>query len=292
VDTVEAFSARVGTPPPSLAPAEDFVLSEAAKKNHKELRTEISPSAVVLTFFVSCYNEQDYIVNTLNAISAAMERLDTSYEIIVIDDMSKDASAAVVENYIRDHPDLNIMLRKNKRNKGWAQNYLDCSFFAKGGYLRICCGDNSEPAESIYAIVSAIGQADMIIPYYAVHSDRSTLRRILSAIYTALVNFFSGNRLRYYNGLAVLRREDVMRWHSNATGFSFQAGILCRLLSQGRTYVEVPVTAIETRQGASNALTVRNLISVAHLLVELLFRRLLRTDHDGNASVGRREPLK
>jgi glycosyltransferase involved in cell wall biosynthesis len=270
--------------PPPRRPVDNFVLSEAAQRYHN-LRDVISRSAVVLTFFVSCYNEQDYIVNTLNAICAAMERLNISYEIIVIDDMSTDASATLVENYIGDHPDLNIVLRKNKRNRGWAQNYLDCSFFAKGEYLRICCGDNSEPSESIYAIVSAIGRADMVIPYYAVHSDRSTLRRILSVTYTALVNLFSGNKLRYYNGLAVLRREDVMRWHSNATGFSFQAGILCRLLAQGRTYIEVPVTAIEVRGGASNALTLRNLISVVHLLIELLFRRILGTDYDPEVSV-------
>src|SRR5262249_44821192 len=156
------------------------------------------------------------------AATTAMERIDINYEIIVIDDMSKDASVALVENYIRDHPGLSIVLRKNKQSKGWAQNYLDCSFLAKGEYLRICCGDNSEPPESIYAIVTAIGEADMVIPYYAVHSNRNTLRRVLSATYTALVNLFSGNKLRYYNGLAVLRREDVMRFHSNATGFSFQ----------------------------------------------------------------------
>ncbi len=66
-----------------------------------------------------------------------------------------------------------------------------------------------------------------------------------------------------------------MRWHPNTRGFGFQADIICMLLDQGFTYKEVPVETVERRvSGSSNALTFKNMLSVAHTLVDLIFRRL------------------
>lgn len=64
-----------------------------------------------------------------------------------------------------------------------------------------------------------------------------------------------------------------MRWHPNTRGFGFQADIICMLLDQGFSYKEVPVRSIERRPQGSNALTPKNMLSVAHTLVDLIFRR-------------------
>jgi hypothetical protein len=49
-----------------------------------------------------------------------------------------------------------------------------------------------------------------------------------------------------------------------------------RLLDQGRSYVEIPVTAQERQAGTSSALRLRNILSVAHTLLDLLIRRVGR----------------
>src|SRR5262245_24349749 len=71
-----------------------------------------------LTIFVSCYNESEFIVQTLDAIRAALKKVGRiSYELIVIDDVSKDNSAELVTKYIADHPDDRIILRRNGVNR-------------------------------------------------------------------------------------------------------------------------------------------------------------------------------
>jgi hypothetical protein len=65
-----------------------------------------------------------------------------------------------------------------------------------------------------------------------------------------------------------------MRWHTNTRGFGFQAEILCLLIDLGFTHKQIPVHAIEQRQGKSNALKLRNFLSVAHTIVEIANRRL------------------
>src|SRR3977135_4039053 len=111
------------------------------------------------------------------------------------------------------------------------------------------------------------------VPYFGLAEGRSLKRRMISKSYTWLLNLITGNRLQYYNGLAVHLRHNVMRWHPNTHGFGFQADILCLLIDLGFTYEEVEIITIEQRRGGSNALTFRNLLSVAHTLIEIGNRR-------------------
>ncbi|HLN38108.1 MAG TPA: glycosyltransferase [Xanthobacteraceae bacterium] len=227
-----------------------------------------------LSIFVSCYNEAPYVVRTLDTLRSALAELHFSYEIIVIDDCSRDGSADLVADYIRANPTERILLRRNKLNIGFAQNYIDGAFIGRGKYYRIICGDASEPKETMIKVFREIGSADIIIPYYVVNENRSWYRGFLSSAYVSLVNLVSGFRLKYYNGLPVHLRYNVMRWHSNTRGFGFQADILCLLLEQGFSFKEVPVYAIELKGGKSTALTFKNVLSIAHTLFDIGIRRI------------------
>jgi hypothetical protein len=96
----------------------------------------------------------------------------------------------------------------------------------------------------------------------------------VSRSYTALVNLLSGYSIRYYNGLAVHLRYNVMRWHSNSHGFGFQADLITRLLDLKATYIEIPVYPNERAAGATKAFKFRNMCSVGHTLLEIWLRRL------------------
>jgi len=262
-------------------PPETAVIMTPAAMLLHDAQSILAPGRMApldLTIFVSCYNEAPYIVDTIDTVRAALAELDRlSFEIIVIDDCSSDGSPAIVADYIRAHPDDRILLRRNQVNRGLAQNYLDAAFIGKGKYYRLTCGDNAEPKDTMVAVLGAIGQADLVIPYYANSEGRSFSRLFLSQAYTSLVNFISGFRLKYYNGLAVHLRHNVMRWHSNTRGFGFQAHIICLLLDQGFSYLEIPVRTVERRRAEkSHALTPRNIVSVAHTLIDLVLRRVSR----------------
>jgi len=266
----------------AFPPARDaFYLTQAAAAVHDRaalLDCDLG-DRLDLTFYVSCYNERDYIVDTLKTIRSAMEVFPLTYEMVVIDDASKDDSAALVERYIDENPNDRIVFRKNAMNKGWAQNYIDAAFIGKGKYYRAMCGDNALTVEAIREVLRPMGQADIIIPYYVHAEGKDLFRRVVSRTYTALVNLISGNRLRYYNGCAIHRRFNVMRWHTATRGFGFQADILCLLLAQGASYIEVPTTTVETRENPSNALTWKNLLSVIHTLTDILLRRISNRIH-------------
>lgn len=260
----------------TAAPVGEMIMTQAAAALHLPVGGVVPDASLDLTIFVSCYNEEAYIVRTLETVRAALAEVGClNYEIIVIDDCSRDRSAELVEGYIRAHPEDRVLLRRNRSNRGLAQNYLDGAFIGKGRYYRLICGDDAEPKDTMVTVFGAIGETDIVVPYYVSSEGRSAYRMLLSNTYTILVNTISGHRLHYYNGLAVHLRYSVMRWHPNTRGFGFQSDIICMLLDQGFTYKEVPVRTVERKgSGSSRALTFKNLLSVAHTLVDLLFRRL------------------
>lgn len=231
---------------------------------------------VDITFYVACYNEENNIVATLDTLTAALAESDRTWEIIVIDDGSTDRSVEIIQQYIRAHAGLPIYCKVNEVNRGLAPTYVDAAFLGRGKYYRLICGDNAEPKETFVTLLKHLGEADMIIPYQVECKGKSFGRRLLSKTFTWLVNIISGNRIRYYNGLAVHLRYNVMRYHTDNRGFGFQADLITRLLDEGFSSVEVPVTAQERTSGSSKALTRKNFISVTNTLLGMFLRRLGR----------------
>lgn len=227
-----------------------------------------------ISIFVPCYNEEGNILDTFETIISALKETNLTWEIIVIDDASTDNSVEIIRRYKKEHPEYSINLKIRDVNTGLAQNYIDGAFLARGKYYKLVSGDNAEPKETLGAIFRQVGKTDMVIPYHVKIQGRGFFRHLLSKTYTFLVNAISGHHLKYYNGGAVHCTYNVMRWHTDYHGFSFQADIISRLLDQGMSYIEVPVTSQERQSGTSKAIRLKNFLSVGHFFLDLIIRRI------------------
>ncbi len=232
-------------------------------------------SPLDLTIVIPCLNEEANIAATLDAVAAAMASLTFTYEVLIIDDGSTDNTVRVVTSYSDEHPDLPIRIHRNARNCGLTRSYVDGAFLGRGKYYRLVCGDNVEPAETLTAVFTQLGKAEMIIPYHPVVPGKTPFRRWLSKTYTGIVNLLSGYHVQYYNGLAIHLRYNVMRWGPYSFGFGFQAELITRLLDEGAAYLEIPVLATHQEKGGRNsALNIKNFLSVTHTLLEVFIRRI------------------
>ena len=235
-----------------------------------------------ITVLVTCYNEEKYIVDTLDNVMGALRESGLSHEVIVIDDVSIDNSVQRVEKYIQNHPEHPITLYVNKKNRGLGYNYIEGAFLGRGKYYRLCCGDNIESKELLVYLLKYIGMADIIIPYHPKENElpeKTFFRRLLSKTFVFLVNFLSGYNIIYYNGLPIHLRYDVMRWGPSSYGFGFQADLITHMLDQGASYVQVPAYGVRHRKkdsSTANVLTIRNWLSVGHTLLEIFARRVRR----------------
>ena len=233
---------------------------------------EVSQDAIEVSFLVPCLNEEEHVLGTIETITKTMERVGCSYEILVFDDGSQDNTSDVVAGYQAENPQAPVQLVRNKINRGLAYNFVQAAFQGRGRYYRAVPGDNVEPVESLEQIIRARGMADIIVPYFVEIRNRRFSRKVISKLYTWLVNLASGYRLSYYNGNPLYLRAHVLRFHVECTGFGYQAEFLTRLISQGATFKEIRLVSYD-REGSA-AINIKNLLSVGHSLLTIALRRL------------------
>jgi glycosyltransferase involved in cell wall biosynthesis len=247
-------------------------LMELTREGTKLVADGVEPNVLDVSFFVPCYNEEQNVVGVIDKLVAVTTKLQLSYEILVFDDCSSDSTVEVVNSYRRAHPEIPLRLFANRINRGVARNFIEGAFRGSGTYYRLVCGDDVEPVETLQKVLVNIGKADIIIPYHTRVIGRPLHRRLISRLYTILVNIASGRRLHYYNGLPLYRRRDVQRFHVEATGLGYQAEFLLRLLQEGRSYLEIPLIASD-REG-SGSLNMRNFVSVGYSIFKIAVHRL------------------
>lgn len=100
-----------------------------------------------LSVIIPAYNEERRIEKTLLYLSEYLEKQDYSYEIIVINDGSKDKTSEVVlglQNKIK-----NLKLIDNKKNSGKGAVVREAMLKAEGDYRLFTDADNSTPIEEI-----------------------------------------------------------------------------------------------------------------------------------------------
>ena len=120
-----------------------------------------------LSILVPCKNEQDHVIDTLKTIVSVLSEMTWSYEIIVVDDGSTDATSARVKSYLQENPILPITLKQNARNLGLSRTFVDGAFVARGNHFRLVCGDNVESRDTLMSVIGCLGKADLIVPYHS-----------------------------------------------------------------------------------------------------------------------------
>jgi dolichol-phosphate mannosyltransferase len=221
-----------------------------------------------LSIIIPAYCESENILATLENVTTALEPLTIINEIIVIDDGSTDATAALVEGACSRFP--NVKLLRNGKNMGFGWTYRRGVEAASLGHIVMVHGDNAWGADTLRELFNHVGEADIIIGYTRdMWRSRSLGRTAISKMFTLFVNLITFHRLKYYNGLQIHRAEVLKSLQIQSTGYGFQAEVLVKGLSLTRTFLEVPMDLIERKKGESKAFHIRNVLDVLRTLASL-----------------------
>lgn len=87
---------------------------------------------VILSVIMPLFNVEKTLNIALDSI--LMQQLDYKYEIIAVDDASKDNTLKILQNYQKQHPKI-IKIIKHSKNQGNAISFYDALSIAKGKYL-------------------------------------------------------------------------------------------------------------------------------------------------------------
>ena len=207
-----------------------------------------------LSVIVPAYNEADNILGTLESVTTALAPLPIEYEILVVDDGSSDGTGDVVRANVDRFPRVTLLV--NPRNLGFGSTYRRGVDAATREHLVMVHGDNAWSADTLRALFTRVGDADIIIGFTRnMWRSRPLGRTVISKAFTLLVNIITG-RLQVH-------RADVLKGLAiQSSGYGFQAEVLVKALRRTRTFVEVPMDLTDRARGESKAFRVKNAVDV------------------------------
>jgi dolichol-phosphate mannosyltransferase len=238
--------------------------------------------AVVMT----ARNEVGNLESAVDAVLSCLKACFAAYEVLIIDDGSRDGTGRVADELARRHQSVRVI--HHSTSMGFALSYRHGVSLTQMAYVALVTGDNEMAPESIRAAFDVVGEADVVVPYQANQQDRPWRRRILSRAFTFTVNVLFNLRLRYFQGPCIYSTQWAQRLPLTTTGFALLTDMLVRTLKAGCTYAEVPMKVRPRAYGRSSALSLRNIATAIWVLAILcrdiyLRGKLVVTDRPNTA---------
>ena len=230
-----------------------------------------------LSIIVPCYNEEDAIVPSATAIISILHELCIEdYEIILVDDGSRDNTVKNINAFIESNPTERLKIVRHHANLGLGAAFWTGVDNAKKSVVTWTPGDNENNPKEIIQYIRMIDFVDVVVPFVFNFDVRSKKRQIISKTFLNVMNFLFNTRFNYTNGPALYRREVLSCPLLRSRSFFFQARILIVLSKLGYLFAEVPIKLSIRMNGTASALKFKNVIklslSTGRLIFELLFQ--------------------
>ncbi len=235
-----------------------------------------------LSIIIPAYNEEKSLEAAVVWISGLLrEHTFTDYELLIFNDCSKDQTGEIADWLAKTDSHLRVF--HNPVNRGFGYNYRKGVEEARGEYVMLFPGDNENSDPSLWNLIGAQGQADIITSYTENTEARPLSRRIISWLYVQILNSLFGMHMKYFNGLCLQKTQLVRKALPSTFGFAFAAEILIRLIKSGFSYVEVPIRIkppmVVGRR--TSAFKIKNIISVIKTIASLWWNVMVRRERIG-----------
>jgi glycosyltransferase involved in cell wall biosynthesis len=202
-----------------------------------------------LSVVIPAYNESARIEATLDRVMSCIEEQGWDAEVLVVDDGSRDATAAIVQHWMGLFPRLHLV--KNPGNRGKGYSVRNGLLQAAGDIVMFTDADLSAPMEEASRLMAAIeAGADVAIGSRWLERDRQTIhqplyRQIFGRCFNAITRGVMGlpfkdtqcgfKAFRRPAAQVIFRLQRIERW-----GFDPEILFIARKL--GYKIKEVPVT--------------------------------------------------
>jgi hypothetical protein len=223
----------------------------------------------MLSIVIPAYNEERAIgavLERMRAVGPALQEAGfTDWEVIVVDDGSRDRTAEIVSAY----PEVRLI--RHPVNRGYGAALKTGFAHARGEWLAFLDADATYPPESLpdlYRAARASG-ADMVVGSRMgrAESEMPLVRRIGNWGFAFLLRVLGSAAISdSASGMRLLRREILERLYPLPDGLNFTPAMSARAIYEGLRMIEVPIPYRE-RLGQSKLHPLQDGVRFLHAIV-------------------------
>ena len=206
------------------------------------------PGAPRLSIIIPAYNEVERLPGYLSEIRGELDRMNLDAEILVVDDGSKDDTAAYVKSVARQDPRVQLLAQPYNQGKGKAiqRGMLE----ARGHHLLFADADGATPFREVQQLLAATAAGHEIAigsrrtSSEAATRERAGLRALMGQMFYSFVNFLAVPGINDTQcGFKLFRRDCAHALFAdlNESGWAFDVEVLYRAQLTGYGIAEVAV---------------------------------------------------
>ncbi|MFH1459888.1 MAG: glycosyltransferase [Candidatus Omnitrophota bacterium] len=209
-----------------------------------------------ISIIMPAYNEDDRIISSLQETIKTFDNFKSNYEIIVVDDGSKDKTFKEVKEFITKNSINNVNIYKNRANYGKGRALKKGFRFATGEYIIFLDADmDLHPGQiDTFFDIMQLTDSDVVIGS-KMHPNSQLFypyqRRIMSVIYFFIIKIIFGLPINdTQTGLKLFKHyvlKDVFREFISRE-FAFDLELLVNIHRCGYKIAEAPVCIQSQRE--------------------------------------------
>ncbi len=235
-------------------------------------------AAPKVSLVLACYNEEQILETSFAEIRQTLQELGRAFEVIFVDDLSRDRTREILRALVLAHPDLDLKVILHERNQGRGATVTDGFRAARGeiaGYLDV---DLEVHCRYLPSLVRALEQGADVATVRRIYAFQILRldRYLMSRGYSFLVRRLLGVDLQdTETGFKFFRRERLLPVLDQIRdpGWFWDTEFMVRALRRGLRIVEIPGAYLRRYDKTSTVRGLRD--SVEYFLKLLSFRREL-----------------
>jgi len=171
---------------------------------------------------IPTYNSSPFIQETVTSIAASFKKQNLDFEIIIVDDYSKDDTWSVIKKVVEQNTEKNIKGVRLSKNFGQHKATM-CGFTKALGDFIITMDDDLESnPDAISELINRQKEkgADLVYAHYT-GLKRGFVRKIMFGIFRAMAKFFGGKNRVNGSSFRLLKKSLAISATKNANSFAF-----------------------------------------------------------------------
>ncbi|MGE5190880.1 MAG: glycosyltransferase, partial [Deltaproteobacteria bacterium] len=238
-----------------------------------------------LTLILPAYNEAAAIAHSIRAAVAALDELAIPYEVLVVDDGSNDATAAIAAEEARACP--RVRLVSQGRNAGYGAALRRGFREARFDRVAFTDADGQFDLRELARLLPSAKEFDLVCGFRIDRQDHWT-RKLYSRGYNLLVRALLGTRVRDCDcALKILRRDQMLALGLESNDFFINAELLTRARLAGHSVTEVGVSHYPRVRGESKV-SILHVVPIFATLIRFWWSKVVFSAPDSKVKI----PLK
>lgn len=226
-----------------------------------------------VSVFIPCYNEEENVREMAQALTDVFESLDYDYELLFVDNCSKDNTKQILREIAQKDKHIKVLL--NKRNYGTdGRSAFNAFRYITGDVLISIACDFQEPPELIPEFISNWEKGYKVVCGQKSSSKEGLVKYACRSIYYNLLDSFSDIPLyKHISGIVLIDREVLENYKKSDYDYELRFA----LADMGYDVKLIPYEQQQRRAGKSSynmwrylSFAIRSMVTTSNTPIRLM----------------------